>query len=224
MSVKFLCPQFWGRKWLREFYGRLEKKRPFCRKSHVHKSPRFRGGGILGFLGGGEVPIYFYGREDFSEKVTHLRWRSRICDFLRFSAKIFGFLRKSAVFCGFLRPPDAWIGILPEMEKKKTEIEMENGPKLDRGKMAKKWPKNGKILWKTPSKISISIFFPFPAFGHLPCHTSPAGSQCLNFQEKGWICKNLRFSAKICVLGALCHLRSVTLRAPWGKKQEMISA
>ena len=40
--------------------------RPFCRKSHVHKIPRFRGGGILGF-GGGKCRFYFYGREDFSE-------------------------------------------------------------------------------------------------------------------------------------------------------------
>ena len=38
---------------MRQFYGRLEKKRPFCRKSHVHKIPRFRGGGYFGFLGGG---------------------------------------------------------------------------------------------------------------------------------------------------------------------------
>ena len=44
---------------MRQFYGRLEKKRPFCRKNHVHKIPRFRGGGILGFLGGGGVPILF---------------------------------------------------------------------------------------------------------------------------------------------------------------------
>ena len=43
----------------------------------------------------------------------------------------------------------------------------------------------------------------------------PAPSKCLNFQEKGWICENLRFSAKICVLGSLCHLSSVTLSAPW---------
>ena len=35
------------------------KMRPFCRKSHVHKIPRFRGGDILGFGGGGEVPILF---------------------------------------------------------------------------------------------------------------------------------------------------------------------
>ena len=42
----------------------------------------------------------------------------------------------------------------------------------------------------------------------------PAPSTCLNFQEKGWICENLRFSAKICVLGALCHLSSVPLSSP----------
>ena len=36
------------------------KMRPFCRKNRVHKIPRFRGGGIWGFLGGvGEVPILF---------------------------------------------------------------------------------------------------------------------------------------------------------------------
>ena len=31
----------------------------------------------------------------------------------------------------------------------------------------------------------------------------PAPSTCLNFQGKGWVRKNLRFSAKICVLGSL---------------------
>ena len=31
------------------------KMRSFCRKTHVHKIPRFLGG----FLGGGEVPILF---------------------------------------------------------------------------------------------------------------------------------------------------------------------
>ena len=40
--------------------------RPFCRKSHVHKIPCFRGGGYLGG-GGGKCRFYFYGREDFSE-------------------------------------------------------------------------------------------------------------------------------------------------------------
>ena len=33
---------------------------------HVHKIPCFGGGGIWGFRGGG-VPIFFYGRGDFSE-------------------------------------------------------------------------------------------------------------------------------------------------------------
>ena len=50
------CPQFWGRKWLRQVYGRLEKMRPFCRKSHVHKIPRFRGG-YFGFWGGGTLRL-----------------------------------------------------------------------------------------------------------------------------------------------------------------------
>ena len=44
------------------------KKRPFCRKNlHVHKIPRFRGGYLGFFFGGGECRFYFYGRGDFSE-------------------------------------------------------------------------------------------------------------------------------------------------------------
>ena len=39
-------------------------------------------------------------------------------------------------------------------------------------------------------------------------------SKCLNFQEKGWIRKNLRFSCENLRLGSLCHLSSVPLRAP----------
>ena len=58
------CPQFWGRKWLRQFYGRLEFLRSFCRKNPAHKIPRFGEGGGFWVLGGG-VPILFYGREDF---------------------------------------------------------------------------------------------------------------------------------------------------------------
>ena len=66
---KISCPQFWGRKWLRQFYGYVEKLRSFCKKTHVHKIPRFRGGGgILGFGGGGgKCRFYFYGRKDFAD-------------------------------------------------------------------------------------------------------------------------------------------------------------
>ena len=41
----------------------------FCRKTHVHKIPRFRGGGILVFGGWGREigRFYFYGRGDFSD-------------------------------------------------------------------------------------------------------------------------------------------------------------
>ena len=47
--------------------------RSFCRKTHVHKIPRFRGGGYFGFWGGGECRFYFYGRADFSDKCS-LKW------------------------------------------------------------------------------------------------------------------------------------------------------
>ena len=60
---KIFCPQFWGRKWLRQFYGRLEKCVLSAGKTHVRKIPPFMGGGV----GGGECRFYFYGREDFSE-------------------------------------------------------------------------------------------------------------------------------------------------------------
>ena len=65
VSVKVVSPQFWGRKWVRQFYGRLEKCVLSAEKTHVHKIPRFGGGGILGLAGGGECPFYFYGRADF---------------------------------------------------------------------------------------------------------------------------------------------------------------
>ena len=54
---------------MRQFYGRLGKMRSFAGKTHVHKIPRFRGGGILGFGEGGGCRFYFYGRADFSEKI-----------------------------------------------------------------------------------------------------------------------------------------------------------
>ena len=59
-----------------------KKKRSFCGKTHVHKIPRFRGGGgvfwVLG--GGGSADFIFMGRADFSDhlltqnknQITHL--------------------------------------------------------------------------------------------------------------------------------------------------------
>ena len=65
---KDFCPQFWGRKWLRQFHGHLEKCALSAGKPHAHKFLVFGGGGILGFfLGGGKCRFYFYGRKDFSE-------------------------------------------------------------------------------------------------------------------------------------------------------------
>ena len=51
MSVKFLSAIL-GRRWLRQFHGRLE----FCFLSvgnlHVHQIPCFRGGGVFWVFGG----------------------------------------------------------------------------------------------------------------------------------------------------------------------------
>ena len=47
---KIFCPQFWGRKWLHQFYGRLEKCVLSAGKTHVHKIPPFRGGGSADFI------------------------------------------------------------------------------------------------------------------------------------------------------------------------------
>ena len=41
------------------------KMRPFCMKTHAHKIPRFRGGGILGFFGGGSADFIFMGARIF---------------------------------------------------------------------------------------------------------------------------------------------------------------
>ena len=40
--------------------------RPFCRKNHVHKIPRFRGGGVFWVLGGaGSADFIFMGARIF---------------------------------------------------------------------------------------------------------------------------------------------------------------
>ena len=48
-------------------------------KSHVHKIPRFLGGGILGFGEGGECRFYYYGRGDFSDTTRKLIQKQLKC-------------------------------------------------------------------------------------------------------------------------------------------------
>ena len=63
---KIVCPQFWDRKWLRQFYGRLEFLHSFCRKTSMPIKYLLLGGrrhfGILGgadltFMGAGILLI-----------------------------------------------------------------------------------------------------------------------------------------------------------------------
>ena len=70
MSVKFLSAIL-GPEMAAPILWTPGKMRPFCRKNHVHKIPRLRGGGIwVFFWGGGKCRFYFYGREDFSDEWT----------------------------------------------------------------------------------------------------------------------------------------------------------
>ena len=56
---KIFCPQFWGRTWLREFYGRLEKCVLSAGKPMSIKFVVLGGGGFFLGFGGGGVPILF---------------------------------------------------------------------------------------------------------------------------------------------------------------------
>ena len=64
MSVKFLSAIL-GPEMAAPILWTPGKMRPFCRKNHVHKIPRFRGGGTLGFLGGGSADFIFMGARIF---------------------------------------------------------------------------------------------------------------------------------------------------------------
>ena len=67
VSVNF-CPQFWGRKWPRQSYGRLENCILSAGKPQVHKIPRFRGGGVFWFFwGGGKCRFIFMEAESMGE-------------------------------------------------------------------------------------------------------------------------------------------------------------
>ena len=95
-SVKSSCLQFWGRKWLRQFYGRLEKMRSFCRKTHVHKFPRFRGG----LLGGGSADFIFMGARIFRSFAPFCTlWRSFVDSRLHSFVLICALLRAFACVC-----------------------------------------------------------------------------------------------------------------------------
>ena len=52
---------------MRQFYGRPEKCVLSAGKTHVHKIPRFRRGGVFWVWGGGECRFYFHGRADSSD-------------------------------------------------------------------------------------------------------------------------------------------------------------
>ena len=64
MSVKFLSAIL-GPEMAAPILWMPGKMRPFCRKNHVHKIPRFRGGGVFWVLGGGSADFIFMGAQIF---------------------------------------------------------------------------------------------------------------------------------------------------------------
>ena len=110
---KIYCPQFWGRKWLRQFYGRLEKCVLSAGKTHAHKIPWFiRGGGILGFLGGGgSADLIFMGAriflnvsvsKDFPPQGS-LYWLGRVHELPRLSDALLGPQGQERVYFPYIR-------------------------------------------------------------------------------------------------------------------------
>ena len=71
MSVKFLSAIL-GPEMAAPILWAPGKMRPFCRKNHVHKIPRFvGGGGNLGFWGGGGADFIFMGARIFLTFRSH---------------------------------------------------------------------------------------------------------------------------------------------------------
>ena len=64
MSVKFVSAIL-GPEMAAPILWTPGKMRSFCRKTHVHKIPRFGGGGYFGFLGGGGADFIFMGARIF---------------------------------------------------------------------------------------------------------------------------------------------------------------
>ena len=59
---KIFCPQFRGRNWLHQFYGRLGFLVLSAGENlHTRTIPRFRRGGVWVFLGGGVPNLFFMG-------------------------------------------------------------------------------------------------------------------------------------------------------------------
>ena len=73
VSVKILARNSGAGNGCANFMGTWKNWPLSAGKVHAHKIPRSRGGGILGFFGGGGrggCQFYFHGREDFSEIKT----------------------------------------------------------------------------------------------------------------------------------------------------------
>ena len=81
MSVKFLSAIL-GPEMAAPILWAPGKMRPFCRKSHVHKIPRFRGGRVFWVFGGGSADFIFMGAGIFLINCRALRGSLRKAHFV----------------------------------------------------------------------------------------------------------------------------------------------
>ena len=143
-------------------------------KTHVHKIPRFRGGGIWVFFWGGECRFYFYGRAVFSDNhlskfLQHALNHSKKSPNL----KIWKSLNESPVIINEINRKS-----LSSLACQAGWYRMENGSKLENGKKLakrKKLARNGTKWRKHGEDMGFvfifffyfwAIFPPFWAVGH----------------------------------------------------------
>ena len=95
VSVSFR-PQFWGPKWLRQFYGRLAFLGSFCWKTPMTIKFLLLGGFGVSWKGGVEVPILFLWAWGFSDSCGELMHFCRVRNYCPI-------ISKQALSCNFLR-------------------------------------------------------------------------------------------------------------------------
>ena len=85
-----VCQQFWGRKWVRQFYGRLEFLLSFGRKTSM--SLKFLAlGGVFCFFWGGRADIIFVGAEIFlNNSLAQVLGSQNPCRFTKSDSKGIG--------------------------------------------------------------------------------------------------------------------------------------
>ena len=155
VSIKFIVHNSGARSGCANFMGAWKNVFFLQENLHVHKIPRFRGGGYFVFFWGGKCRFYFYGRGDFSDET----WRPHKTLEL-FSARI-GHLRPNPVLdksrapfkgLGFRNCIQCWGWGLKEGSCSIPRLQF-----LKEDNVAT----TNKMVWSFPFTLFYSLLFPF---------------------------------------------------------------